>query len=144
MYSPIYGILILYLHRFLHASLHLARLEHCRTVGDLRDLLAEFPPALESHYYDTLSRMIQEPELDAFRGKAILQWMVFCLTPLTLEDLQFILAIDARGFFKADRVLSKEIIVALCHGLVTVDSKTRHVCLVRTSTKTLSSSSCWY
>ncbi|KAH6896226.1 hypothetical protein BKA70DRAFT_1570115 [Coprinopsis sp. MPI-PUGE-AT-0042] len=120
---------------FLHASLQLARLEQCRTVGDLRDQLVRFPPDINTLYANTLKRIMQSPELDADRGKTILLWAVFGRTPMSVEDLQFVLALNANGVFDSQRVIPQDSLVALCHGLVTVESETQQVRLVHLTVK---------
>ncbi|KAH6896227.1 hypothetical protein BKA70DRAFT_756137 [Coprinopsis sp. MPI-PUGE-AT-0042] len=120
---------------FLHASLQLTRLEQCRTVGDLRDQLAQFPPDISTLYIDTLKRIMQSPELDAHRGKTVLLWAVFRRAPVSVEELQFVLAMNAHGVFEPQRVISKDSLVALCHGLITVEGETQHIRLVHLTAK---------
>ncbi|KAH6906667.1 hypothetical protein BKA70DRAFT_395307 [Coprinopsis sp. MPI-PUGE-AT-0042] len=120
---------------FLHASLQLARLEQCRTVGDLRDQLVRFPPDINILYANTLKRIMQSPELDARRGKTILLWAVFGRAPMTVEDLQFVLALNTHGVFDSQRVIPEDYLVALCHGLVAVENETQQVRLVHLTVK---------
>ena len=107
-------------------------LRYCRTVGDIQLALKHLPPTLEAMYADALNRIRSGPQLDAARGIRILLWVVFAARPLRVDELQFILATSPQTHqFDEKHVLPEKSLLALCHGLVTVESGTRFVRLVR-------------
>ncbi|KAH6905489.1 hypothetical protein BKA70DRAFT_1293295 [Coprinopsis sp. MPI-PUGE-AT-0042] len=116
---------------FLHAALQMEMLRYCRTVGDIQLALGHLPPDLDALYADTLNRIRNAPEQDAARGMRILMWTVFAARPLKVDELQYILATSPISYrFDSSQVLPEKSLLALCHGLITVESGTRCVRLV--------------
>ncbi|KAH6906668.1 hypothetical protein BKA70DRAFT_1286541, partial [Coprinopsis sp. MPI-PUGE-AT-0042] len=76
--------IIIYRMMFLHASLQLSRLQQCRT------------------------RIMQAPETRRFAGTTILLWIVFADKAGSCQDLQTVLAMDARGDFQPEHVVPKD------------------------------------
>jgi hypothetical protein len=107
-------------------------LRYCRTIGDVQLALGHLPQNLDAMYADTLRRMKDSPELDTARGIRILLWVVFAARPLKLDELQYVLATSPTSHqFDELQLLSEQSLVSLCHGLVTIESGTRCVRLVR-------------
>ncbi|KAH6902441.1 hypothetical protein BKA70DRAFT_1306914 [Coprinopsis sp. MPI-PUGE-AT-0042] len=120
---------------FLHAVLQLDRLQHCLTVNDIRENLNRLPPSIEDVYEQTLQRILTAPEPKATHGKRLLLCVLFAQQPLSTLDLRYALATWDKQTFDWQAVIPEESLVALCHGLITVESSSGTVRLIHDTAK---------
>jgi ankyrin repeat domain-containing protein 50 len=122
------------LRRFLHASLQLAALQMCTTIGEVREILASFPQKIKDVYQDTWRRILRHSTATAngIRAQNCIIWVVHSPKSLTVAELQHLTAVCLETqTFDAERIVHIDTLLALCHGLLVVDKETNLVRLVR-------------
>ncbi|KAH6904762.1 hypothetical protein BKA70DRAFT_1565435 [Coprinopsis sp. MPI-PUGE-AT-0042] len=121
---------------FLHASLQLAALRECTSVHEVEQTLAAFPTDIEDLYLQTWQRILAQSPSKALLARNALTWVVHATRSLTIWDLQQALATspDAHKFVP-DRLIQKDVLIGLCHGLLNVEEKTQLVRLVHYTAK---------
>ena len=105
------------LNRFCWVACQIEELKHCHSQKMLMNKLKSLPKDLKSTYDQILQR-IDEREMPI--AKVILQWLVFGMKPLTVEQLTIIVAFDATsGIFDFGLQLTHpEDMIQLCSSLV--------------------------
>lgn len=72
------------------------------------------------------------PPGDAALAQQILVWILHVKGSLTVAELQQAIAVSPLDFhFEPNRLVSEATIVSVCRGLITVESQTRYVRLIR-------------
>ncbi|KAH6909557.1 hypothetical protein BKA70DRAFT_1561777 [Coprinopsis sp. MPI-PUGE-AT-0042] len=122
----------------LHASLQLEALQRCLSFRDIKDTLSRFPDRLEDVYQQTWSRISSQDLEHARLAKHLLLWVLYAKHPVTLNLLQYALAICPKtNVFQADRLVAPSSLVSLCQGLVTIDEERNTVQLVHYTARTM-------
>jgi hypothetical protein len=80
------------LHRFRWAQCQLDALSHLRTIKSIRTSLNQLPKTLNETYANILRR-IHEDDVELLRR--VLLWVAFTVLPLTIEELQEAVAVEA-------------------------------------------------
>jgi len=114
--------------RFLVASLHVAALEDCDTIGSMKRVVDGLPTELDKVYARTIERICRSKAERARIGLMALLWVTHAKRPLELQQLQVLLATEytvgslALGTFNPDWLPGKNVILTSACGLLTVDS----------------------
>ena len=97
-----------------------------------------FPSELNAIYQSTLERIrTQHKEAISLATRAI-TLLTYACRSLRITELQHALAVsDDAGTFDGDGVVSEQVIVSVCCGLIVVDEESKIVRLVREYT-------CWF
>ncbi|KAH6904798.1 hypothetical protein BKA70DRAFT_1295100 [Coprinopsis sp. MPI-PUGE-AT-0042] len=121
---------------FLHASLQLAALCECTNLDEVKETLTTFPIDIEDLYRKTWQRILAQAPRKALLAKNILTWVVHATRSLTAWELRQALATcpDTQKYSR-DRLIEESVLIGVCHGLVTVEEKTRLVRLVHYTAK---------
>ncbi|KAG9761560.1 hypothetical protein KCU73_g2326, partial [Aureobasidium melanogenum] len=110
---------------FLLASMHMRSLATALTKGEFKELLSKLPTQVNDAYMLTLTRIEGMESNKRKLALDSLYWIIYARRQLTIQDLQYALAIDpGNGLFDKDRIPEPEDLRDLCNGLVTiVDNK---------------------
>ncbi|KAJ7577718.1 hypothetical protein C8J56DRAFT_1031374 [Mycena floridula] len=94
----------------------------------LRDALAKLPKDIHRSYDDTMARIMAQGEDDANLACQVFLWLTYAKEPLTVEDLQYALAISpGMTEMNPDAITDLEIITSVCAGLVIIEeNRSRH------------------
>ena len=88
---------------------------------------------LENAYQQAWKNITNQHPLYAQVAQAVLLWLVNAQRPMTLVEVQWSIAVCSDTFrFIPERVVSGDLLIAVCHGLVVVEEETKSLCLVRT------------
>ena len=83
-------------------------------------------------YSQTLKRIDDQMEEETYLAKNALIWLSRAKRALTMVELQDALATSyATGVYDPDAITPHDIILAVCCGLVTLDSVSKEVRLIR-------------
>jgi hypothetical protein len=120
--------------RFLHASLQLDAVCQCATAYEVRQSLEAFPSKIEDVYRQTWKRILEQQSSHVLLAQTALVWVLNASRPMRIEELECAVA-TAPGThnFENARVAPGTTLVALCHGLVTLEEESQLVRLVRKS-----------
>lgn len=126
--------------RFLLAKLHFESLTRKLSRKDVRSALKSLPKTLDDTYQQSLARIRSQAEEDVDLAETILFWVVCAHRPLTVHELQHMFAtrglLDSEAMtLEEDDLPDKEILTAVCGGLVVVDKETQSVRLVHYTAK---------
>ncbi|KAH6901823.1 hypothetical protein BKA70DRAFT_1229636 [Coprinopsis sp. MPI-PUGE-AT-0042] len=121
---------------FLHATLQLATLCECASVHEVQQTLATFPTDIEDLYRETWQRILNLAPNKVSLAKNALTWVVHATRSLTIRELQEAVATCPNTHkYAPDRLVQENVLLGLCHGLITVEEGTRLVrlalCLAR-------------
>jgi ankyrin repeat domain-containing protein 50 len=97
--------------------------------------LMNFPPKIKDVYIQTWARITSQSSGRASLAKTALTWVVYATRSLTVEELQHAIASspDTHNFDRK-RLVTVDMMVGVCCGLLTVDQEeTEVVRLVRES-----------
>ncbi|KAJ7576525.1 ankyrin repeat-containing domain protein, partial [Mycena floridula] len=107
---------------FLLVRLHLDSLASKNNLKALRDALAKLPKDIHRSYDDTMARIMDQGEDDANLACQVFLWLTYAKEPLTVEDLQYALAISpGMTEMNPDAITDLEIITSVCTGLVIIE-----------------------
>ena len=96
------------------------------------EVLKAFPSDIENVYLRTFERIIRHRQ--ASIAKAVFLWVLYATRPMTIGELERAVAVSPATFeFDAGRMVSRETLVTICCGLVTIEDDSRLVRLVRES-----------
>lgn len=102
----------------------------------VRKTLETLPKDINSTYDEAMRRIGDQGDDDKQVAEQILQWISFAVRPLSLDELQEALAVEAdTEKLDPDNVLDLELLTSVCCGLVIVDEKSRTIRLVHLSTQ---------
>lgn len=95
-------------------------LRRCRTEQDVIEVLSTLPRTLEETYDRILDSISDNYKSDV---RAVLQWLVFSLRPLRLEEVAEIVAFDAShtSFHVARRLLNPSEVLTMCSSLLVMN-----------------------
>lgn len=111
------------------ATLHIAALESQLNVGDIVTMLKVLPKSVPDIYDDAMSRI--ENSQNRPQALRALSFLIYACRPLTVPELQQFLALRPDDSdFHAEFVTDGDILVAICAGLVVIDTKTKIIRLV--------------
>ena len=120
--------------RFLHASLQLNELCGCASVDEAVEILKAFPSKIEDVYLRTWDRILKQRARHALTSKAVLLWVLYATRPVTIDELELAVATCPITYkFEARRMMSRDALITICCGLVTIEDDSRLVRLVRES-----------
>lgn len=122
--------------RFLLARLQLDFLQEKCTPKAVRKALAMLPNDLDRMYDETLLRIENQSEDYKELAMQILEWIVFAVRPLSVNELQTALAVE-RGTHEIDEsnFVDPELLTSVCAGLVVFDQASSVIRLVHSSTQ---------
>ena len=117
--------------RFLSVELHLLSLAKKQNKRDLLRALQSLPKDLDGIFQETMDRIsTQDPE-DVKLAHRILSWLSYSPQPMTVEEMQHALAIEPETeSFDFDMIVDENLLVSVCSGLVTIETKSRVIRLV--------------
>jgi hypothetical protein len=116
------------------AKLHMDSIAEKFTRKAVRRALEELPRELDATYDDVIHRMELQSREHVVIAKKVLCWVAFALRPLSITELKHALAIEPGMCDIEDGDLpDDEMMISACVGLVTVESDTKTVRLVRKS-----------
>ena len=122
--------------RFLLAVLHLESLASQLNPADVRHALERLPTRLDDTYHEALQRIAHQGPPSLETANNVLSWISHAYRPLTIEELQFALAVRP-GFptFDEDAKTPVDTLISICAGLVTTDPQSGIVRLVHHTTQ---------
>ncbi|TFK18831.1 hypothetical protein FA15DRAFT_674982 [Coprinopsis marcescibilis] len=119
---------------FLVASLQLDILRSCINIDGLRKALDGLPSGVGAMYSATMERI--EAQDDPSIVKRALTWLVHTRRPLSMDDLLHAIAVYPDTFkFNPELLLTTDILLSLCCGLVTHEPRSNMVRLVHYTSK---------
>ncbi|KAH6911196.1 hypothetical protein BKA70DRAFT_54747 [Coprinopsis sp. MPI-PUGE-AT-0042] len=123
---------------FLHASLQLRALRECTNRRDVEKTLEDFPPDIADFYDQTWTRIVNQAPGKASLSMNILAWVLHAARPLTVEELQDAIAScpETHSFDKTGLV-SGQMMVGVCCGLLTIEKETGIAGLVHYTAKAI-------
>ncbi|KAH6910064.1 hypothetical protein BKA70DRAFT_1100719 [Coprinopsis sp. MPI-PUGE-AT-0042] len=122
--------------RFLHASLQMAALRECTSVHDVRETLANFPAQIEDVYLDTWRRINDQSPNKRLLARCCLLWVLNTARSIKVDELRYAVAISSQTYkFDPNRLVSRDVLIAPCRGLLVVDEETKLVRLVHYTAK---------
>ncbi|KAH6901113.1 hypothetical protein BKA70DRAFT_1230564 [Coprinopsis sp. MPI-PUGE-AT-0042] len=123
---------------FLHASLQLRALRECTNRRDVEKTLEDFPPDIADFYDQTWTRIVNQAPGKASLSMNILAWVLHATRPLTVEELQDAIAScpETHSFDKTGLV-SGQMMVGVCCGLLTIEKETGIAGLVHYTAKAI-------
>ncbi|KIW12585.1 hypothetical protein PV08_09863 [Exophiala spinifera] len=121
---------------FLLARLQLDSLQEKCTPKAVRKALAMLPNDLDGMYDETLLRIENQSKDYKELALQILEWIVFAVRPLTVNELQIALAVE-NGTQEIDEsnFVDPELLTSVCAGLVILDQASSVIRLVHYSTQ---------
>ena len=125
--------------RFLLAKLHIESLAQKQTRKSLRAALRALPKGLDETYKEAMRRIHNQSEDDVLLAERVIYWLSYALQPLTMLKLQH--AIAAQDVEKEDRFIDSDslptddIMIAVCCGLVIIDTESQIIRLVHYTTQ---------
>ncbi|KAG2004613.1 ankyrin repeat domain-containing protein 50, variant 3 [Coprinopsis cinerea AmutBmut pab1-1] len=103
---------------FLHASLQLDAIQHCRSLECVKKKLAEFPTGLHGVYAATMQRIEEQDPESRDLAKWVLLWLTYARGPLSMQDLRYALATRDTGAYEHERMPDEASVISVCCGLV--------------------------
>ena len=117
--------------RFLYTKLYVASLKTKQTIEQIKATLETFPDNLNDLYAENLQRIQRQDRIDRELGFKVLSRTVCARRPLTLAELQQLLATEPEDRdFHMDRDFDKQDILSSTAGLITIDGEKNVVRLV--------------
>ena len=122
--------------RFLLAQLHLESLANSQTANEVRNSLNTLPKALDPTYDNVMARIKAQDSQDSRLAKKVLSWIIYAKRPLTIEEMQHAAKTEP-GVTRTEQgdLISKDILVSVCAGIVTIDKEANTIRLVHYSTQ---------
>jgi ankyrin repeat domain-containing protein 50 len=118
--------------RFLHAKLQLEALRDCVTVIDVEETLEALPTDINAIYMKTWERILAQRVKHSNLAKLVLLWITHAHGEMTIETLRRAVAVLPETYaVEPRRMVSQEILLSVCCGLVSVDETTKLVRLIR-------------
>jgi hypothetical protein len=89
---------------------------------------------MEDVYIQTWNRILAQPQKKSLIAKRAILWVLYAICPLSLDALRHLTSTCAETHkFEPNRLVPAATLIALCHGLLTMEEKTQHMRLVRES-----------
>lgn len=102
--------------------------------------LERFPTKIEDVYAQTWGRILDQDPEHVSLTKIVMAWVLHARRSLTMEELcSAIATCPDTHRFERQRIVQEATLTDLCHGLLSVDEKSRFVRLVRKLIGALSS-----
>src|ERR1700759_2188684 len=96
-----------------------------RTLRKRREALEDLPEGLAASFTSTIDRIKQSDHHTADLGMRVLMWLHIAFRPLTVQELQEALAVEIGDQELAtDNIISPQLLLDCCLGLVVIDAKT--------------------
>lgn len=88
----------------------------------MRKAVETLPTTLHETYDEVMRRIASQEDGDAWLGRKVLSWISYAKRPLTVAEIQHAVSVEphATGISEED-LTSKDILVSVCAGIVTVD-----------------------
>ena len=103
---------------------------------DIRKALENLPKELDHTYDEAMQRIRSQDEDDIKVAEQVLSWLSFTFRPLTMIEIQHVLAVEPGDVdFDEDALLDEDVLVSVCAGLVTVDQESNVIRLVHHTTQ---------
>ena len=116
---------------FLLARLYIDLLSQMHTMRQARKLLEELPDGTIATYQEAWHRVCAQNPYQAELGKKVISWIVCCVRPLSVLELQHGLAIEeGDAVFDPEGIIDKHSLTSACAGLVSIDEQNKQVSLV--------------
>ncbi|KAH6700624.1 hypothetical protein BKA61DRAFT_495796, partial [Leptodontidium sp. MPI-SDFR-AT-0119] len=116
---------------FLLAQLHLDSLANSQTPNEVRKALEILPTTLLETYNEVMDRIASQNDNDAQSGRKVLSWISHAKRPLTVAEIQHAIKIEPTTTMLGEGdLISQDIIVSVCAGIVTVDKESNIIRLV--------------
>jgi ankyrin repeat protein len=113
------------------AKLYMDSLKSKLNLKQVEEALQTLPKKLEDTYVEAMQRIDAQPPEAAALARKVLSWLVYTRRPLSLIELQHVLAVDEHDKdFNYKAIFDKETILSRCANLVIVDTDELAVRLV--------------
>ena len=118
------------------ARLYLDSLQTKVSKSELRDALRGLPAELSDVYHEAWSRITNQGESARLLAMKALRWLVFSFRQLTVKELSHAIAVRSGDvFLDKDRLVSEEILLGVCQGLVAIDEASSIIRLTHYTTQ---------
>lgn len=122
---------MLTLTRFLLVRLFLKSLRSKTNVRDLLDAVSRLPSSISEQYNETRVRVAQQNPDHKRLAQRILDLLSQVVRPLTVQELRHALAVSpGEPAVDLERLDAEDLLEPCCHGLVSIEQKTRLIGLV--------------
>jgi ankyrin repeat domain-containing protein 50 len=102
------------------------------TVKELRHNLMKLPAKVGDMYAATFARVNAQEESHADLAKRVLVWVLYANRTPLVKELQYAVATCPQTHsFEEDRLVDQDTLLSVCCGLVTVETESQGVRLVR-------------
>jgi hypothetical protein len=102
----------------------------------VRQALENLPPSLDATYDEAMNRIDSQRDEDALLGRKILSWITHAKRPLTVAEMQHAVKVESTTTgIEEEELISEDILVSVCAGIVTVDHESNIIRLVHYSTQ---------
>ena len=97
----------------------------------MRQALKNLPTSLPEKYDEAMDRIASQEDNDARLGRKVLSWISHAKRPLAVAEMQHAVKVESSttGLEKGD-LISQDILVSVCAGIVTVDKESNIIRLV--------------
>ena len=100
--------------------------------SEMREALDQLSPCVEDTVTQTWNRVLEQDPRCVSLAQATLVWVLHSPRPMTVDELQRAVAASTENFqFDSDRLVSGEMLVSLCCGLVTFEWESGLLRLIR-------------
>ena len=118
------------------ARLYLDSLQTKVSTRELRDALRGLPAELGDVYHEAWSRVTNQGESARHLATKALRWLVFSFQQLSVKEFSHAIAVCSGDvFLDKERLVSKEILLGACQGLVAFDEASSIVRLTHYTTQ---------
>jgi hypothetical protein len=118
------------------AQLHLDSLSKKRTRKDVRIALENLPTLLDDIYEQAMRRIWSQDVDDVKLAENVLSWISYARRPLTVKELQYVLAMTPENAeIDEDDLIDEEFLVSICAGLITIDAESSIIRLIHYTTQ---------
>src|ERR1700760_2741168 len=96
-----------------------------RSIRKRREALENLPEGLAASFTNTINRIRQSGHHTADLGMKVLMWLHISYRPLTVQELQVVLAVEPGDQELAmDNIILPQYLLDCCLGLAVIDAKT--------------------
>jgi hypothetical protein len=100
----------------------------------VRQALKNLPTSLDTTYKEAMHRIESQRDDDAQLGRKVLSWITYAKRPLTVAEMQHAVKVEPTTTgIEEEELISKDILVSVCAGIVTVDHESNIIRLVHYS-----------
>lgn len=103
-------------------------IKHCTTRKSVLENLRKTPQGLKSMYYQTMRRIIAQPQEHADLATRALLWVAHAQRPLHIQELRRAVACDpTSNAFDWSALVDENELISVCYGLITIEDSSKLV-----------------